>query len=413
MRKNNNIEIMIKPLIISRPCYFDQSPGGECLRAFLGAMENGDKWDMKVYASDRTPLVHPVPDYAKLTHEKRIVQYLAAAVRRILIPDLTWLPGYEWPGWGKGAVREILKDMKKGDLTPDFIHSISFPVTCHWVALKVKKATGLPWVMQYYDPWAENPYRPFKTKWLKRFDWEMERKAAEAADLIIHDNEIIANMWRERYGEEIGRKVVVLPLTVPLPKNEVIPMRYNGNRPLRIVHIGNFMLNRTARPFIIAITRLLQKHPEVRKRLKVVFVGMVTGSDKDLIKMNNLGDIFDLKGTLPASECVKYYQESDMFLAVDGVNKDNFFFPSKTLKYFYFQRPILGISPTGSVLHDELHRSKHAVYDNSDCDGIADFLYKTITDYNAVVNFDRDYWRRFNPQNVVAQYEKMVQLLKC
>ena len=402
---------MIKPLIISRPCCFDQSPTGECLRTFLGSMDN-DEWELKVYASDRKPLIKPVPEYAKLTHEKAIVQYAAAAVRRLLVPDLTWLPGYEWPGWGKGAVKEILKDMKKGDLTPDFIHSISFPVASHWAALQVKKATGLPWVMQFYDPWAENPYRPFKTKWLKKYDWAMERQAVEVADIIIHDNETIADMWRVRYGEEIGRKIFVLPLTGPLPKDEVPPLNYSGERPLTIMHIGNFLLNRTAKPFINAITHLLQNHPEVRNCLKVVFVGMVTESDKELIKINNLSDLFDLKGTLPATECVKYYQKSDLFLAVDGVNKDNFFFPSKILKYFYFQRPILGISPAGSVLHDELHRSRHAVYDCNDIDGIASFLYKAISDYDSVLGFDKNYWHRFEPKNVVSQYKELVRGFK-
>ena len=191
---------MLKPLIINRPCYFDQSPGGECLRAFIMAMDR-DEWAPIVYASDRAPLVELVPENVNLVHEIRKIQYIAAAIRRLLLPDLTWLPGYEWWSWGKATVKDIINDISSGAIKPDYIHSVAFPVASHWAALKVKKATGLPWVMQFYDPWADNPYRPFKSKWLKKRDWAMERECVEAADLIIHNNEAIAQLWRERYGE--------------------------------------------------------------------------------------------------------------------------------------------------------------------------------------------------------------------
>lgn len=401
---------MLSPLFINRPCYFDQSPGGECLRAFLNAMDK-DEWGPMVFASDRTPLVEPVPENIKLIHEKRYVRYVAAAVRRLLLPDLTWLPGYEWWSWGKATVNEIINDISSGAIKPDYIHSVAFSIASHWVALKVKKATGLPWVMQFYDPWADNPYRPFKTKWLKKCDWAMEREAVEAADMIIHDNEAIAQLWRERYGEEIGKKIVVLPLTVPMPNAIVEENTHKRGDVLTISHIGNFMLNRTSQPFIRAVAELLDRHPEYRKRLKVNYIGMVTEPEKELIKMNGLGEVFTLSGSLSAEACVEYYKMSDLFLAIDGVNKDNLFFPSKILKYLYFRRPILGITPEGSVLDGELRHAGHTSIDNNDMESIVEYLERAMTDYESLLNFNQHYWHRFEPQNVVAQYEDLVERL--
>ena len=398
---------MIRPLIINRPYLFEQSSGGECLRAFLNAMDR-DVWNPKVYASDRPPLVDLQQDFICLTHEKRYIRYVAAAIRRLLLPDLTWLPGYEWPAWGKNAVKEILKDIRTEKVQPDYIHSVVYPIASHWVALKVKKATGLPWVMQFYDPWADNPYRPFKTKWLKKRDWAMERECVESADLIIHDNEAIAQLWRERYGEEIGKKIVVLPLTVPIHNTVVGDNTHKSGDILTISHIGNFMLNRTSQPFIRAVAVLLGKHPDYRQKLRVNYIGLVTEPEKELIKMNGLGEVFNLTGSISADACMEYYKMSDLFLAIDGVNKENLFFPSKILKYLYFRRPILGITPNGSVLDRELQQAGHTSIANSDMESIVEYLERAMADYESLLSFDQDYWHRFEPQNVVAQYETMI-----
>lgn len=370
-----------------------------------------DEWAPIVYASDRAPLVKLVPKNVNLVHEIRKIQYIAAAIRRLLLPDLTWLPGYEWWSWGKATVKDIINDISSGAIKPDYIHSVAFPVASHWAALKVKKATGLPWVMQFYDPWADNPYRPFKSKWLKKRDWAMERECVEAADLIIHNNEAIAQLWRERYGEEIGKKIVVLPLTIPMPKAVVEDNTHKSGDILTISHIGNFMLNRTSQPFIRSVAVLLDRHPEYREKLKVNYIGMVTEPEKELIKMNGLSEVFNLTGSISAEACVEYYKKSDLFLAIDGVNKDNLFFPSKILKYLYFRRPILGITPEGSVLDGELRQAGHTSIANSDMESIVAYLERAMADYESLLNFNQDYWHRFEPTNVVEQYKELVESL--
>lgn len=408
--KLNNLDSMLKPLFINRDYLFAHSPNGECLRSFMGGM-NKEEWQPIVFGSDKKPLVSYSEYEYRLTHEKRYVQYLAALVRRILIPDLTWLPGYEWSAWGKEAARRIIKDIKSGAVTPDYIHSISYPVASHWTALKMKRATGLPWVMQLYDPWADNPYRPFRTMYFKKKDVEMEAVAAKEADLIIHTNKKIAGLWRERYGEEISKKIMVLPLTIPIPRVSVSPVAHQPSDPIVISHIGNFMLNRRGVPFIQALSKLLKMHPEYRTKIKVYFVGAVPDEDKIMIEENRLSDIIKLQGILPIEECEQYYQNSDLFLVIDGINPNNIFFPSKILKYFYFQRPILGISPSGSVLDAELRASGHCCFDNNDIDGIAECLNTAVVDYTKLCRFNADYWRLFDPTSVVNSYKEAIMKL--
>ena len=168
------------------------------------------------------------------------------------------------------------------------------------------------------------------------------------------------------------------------------------------------MLNRRAEPFVKALAKLLVLHPEYRSQIKVNFVGTVPDEDKRLIEEENLSDIIKLHGTLPIELCEPFYKESDLFLVIDGINPNNIFFPSKILKYFYFQRPILGISPKGSVLEGELNASHHNCYDNRDINGIAECLNTAMTDYSALCNFNANYWKKFEPSAVVDCYRDAV-----
>jgi hypothetical protein len=108
-----------------------------------------------------------------LTREYKIYKYFAAAIRRIFIPDIINLPDYEWHSWGKHALKTILNLLNKEQF--DYIHSISFPCASHQVALEIKQKTGLPWIAQFYDPWYDNPYRIFKTKYLKKKIWKWNK----------------------------------------------------------------------------------------------------------------------------------------------------------------------------------------------------------------------------------------------
>lgn len=397
---------MLKPLIINRCYLFDQSPGGECLRSFIRSLDI-ENFAPVIYGSDLSPLVNLERESIKLTKEYRFIRYIAAAIRRLLIPDITFLPGYEWYSWGIGAKRTILNDIRQG-ADFDYIHSVSFPCASHMVALEIKKKTGLPWVMQLYDPWADNPYRPFKTNFFKDIDWRQERECVENADVIIHDNQAIADLWKQRYGAEIAKKIVVLPLTIPLPNVEVVYNTCIRDEKLTISHIGNFMLNRTSQPFIHAVSNVLDKYPEFREKITINYVGAVTDVEKDLIYSKGLYDIFNLIGNISAEECVAYYQKSDIFLAIDGENKDNLFFPSKILKYLYFQRPILGITPKGSVLDIELRQSGHTSITNNDLHSIENYLVRAIIDYASLYEFDPNYWNNYLPSNVVKKYSEII-----
>lgn len=393
---------MIRPIVITHGFLISNSSGGQVERVFWENIANKDNYMPTIFCSDKgcRDLMCSNIDI-KLIHEVRFIKYAAAIVRRIL-PDLTFLPDYEYISWGRHTAHEAIKMAKNKRF--DYIHSTSFPSSDHWCALKIKKATGLPWIAQFHDPWYDNPFRRFKTKWLKKRDLEMEKQVVENADVIIHNNEAIKELWRRRYGEEIVMKVVIIPLNVAFKSEDVRvnPKKIEGK--LTITHIGNFYHMRKSSEFIKAISTFVNQYPDMADKVQVFFLGNVVDEDKNLISKLHLNNIFHLLGKVEEELCHYYYRNSDVFLATAGLFNENIFFPSKILKYFYYQRPILGITPKGTVLYHELKKSGHESFEINDESGMVDYLYRAVNDYPALYVFNKDYWKFFSINSVLDSY---------
>lgn len=97
-----------------------------------------------------------------------------------------------------------------------------------------------------------------------------------------------------------------------------------------------------------------------------------------------------------------------MFLIVDIDCSPNLFYPSKILKYFCYQKPILGITTEQSVVRDELKKTGNYPFCYDDIVGISSFLTKAVEDYPSICINDIHYGERFLKDNVINQYSKLV-----
>ena len=77
-------------------------------------------------------------------------------------------------------------------------------------------------------------------------------------------------------------------------------------------------------------------------------------------------------------------------------------------KYYYYQKPILGLINSGSVLSYELAKSRNYPIPKKNHIAIADFLTKAFSDYPNLLNFDHDYWKSFTSNNVVNKYTSII-----
>jgi glycosyltransferase involved in cell wall biosynthesis len=104
-------------------------------------------------------------------------------------------------GWYLPAVREGRRAL--GCHPVDAILSSSFPITAHLVARRLQRATGLPWVADFRDPWSEM----LPPGAARRRAARLERALAnEAAEVVM-----TSPSWARRHAELWGRPVRCVP----------------------------------------------------------------------------------------------------------------------------------------------------------------------------------------------------------
>ena len=88
------------------------------------------------------------------------------------------------------------------------------------------------------------------------------------------------------------------------------------------------------------------------------------------------------------------------------------FFPSKLVDYFYYQRPILGISPKIGVTNQFLTESGNYCYTNDDVQGVCDYLTRIVTNIESIMNYDRNFYKQFLPEEISKAYKTILKELR-
>ena len=393
---------MIRPIIIA-PTYLDPHCAvGQIERHFF---EN---------LSDISPIIVCKPGDSSLVKkcqcvevkENRFFHLLERILRNLGLRDLLQTPDYMRYSWGRRALKRCAEILKHEQIA--YIHTINMPCSSHWVGLKLKRKTGLPWIAQFYDPWRNNPTRRFKFSVLDKFDANLEKAVSSNANLIFHSNQLMIKDWTDAYGEAVSEKMHILPYVT---QAEITGGEKPENSRFTITHIGSFQQFRESSTFIKAVKLMVDQHPETRDKFVVKYVGRVTEPEQELIKSYGLNDSFSFEGYKTEEECFPYFKEADLFLAIDTKHPHNIFFPSKLLKYFFFRKPILGIVQKESVLREELLMSKNFVFDYFDSDNISKFLYEAICDKSAINRNDKTYWKKFSIDEVLPAYQQLIKRL--
>ena len=93
---------------------------------------------------------------------------------------------------------------------------------------------------------------------------------------------------------------------------------------------------------------------------------------------------------------------------IDSPQKRNVFFPSKLVDYFFYQRPILGVSPKLGVTNEFLTTSGNSCFENNDIEGIAGYLQTAISNFPLLLSFDKNYYQHFLPDSINNKYKQIL-----
>jgi glycosyltransferase involved in cell wall biosynthesis len=276
-------------------------------------------------------------------------------------------------GWRRNARRKGLDIIAREQ--PDLIFSSSPPYTPHLIASDLKKATGLPWVVDFRDPWLENhayntaPRLGFIRKWNRK----LETSVLQQADHIVAANPGIRNFAMMKLGEDEQGKFQVItngydvedvrPAIRPLPRFTV---SYYGT-----VYPQGFPME-----LFEGMRELIDADPAFADDFHFRIIGSISPNVRTSVEQILPAANVTVSDYIPHSEMIdQLYEAQGLVVVLNDFVNNHVYAPGKIYEYLPSGNPILGIGPTNGDAAALLAQTQAGVMlDYGDKDGVKQFL---------------------------------------
>lgn len=305
--------------------------------------------------------------------------------KNLLIPDQALL-------WYPRAVAAGLAQLRKRRF--DLIYATGEPYSSYFVAATLSRFSRVPFVIDMRDPWTLETYRnEVRSPLRKAAEKWQERKVLEACSAAVFANRA-SDLYAEAFPELAGKFHYIPNGYDSADFEDVEAKRFDR---FTIVHSGTFLSGyRTADTFLKALRLLLDREPDIEKRLQVAFVGK-TGDELRLVQELSLGSLVRQTGYIAHQESIAYLKGADLLLLVGG--KHNWEETGKVYEYLAANRPILAlVNPEGAAAELLRCYTKAQVVERTDVDRTVEALSAASSDSQRAPNSEDDRW--------IHQYER-------
>ena len=264
--------------------------------------------------------------------KKSIGQRAAMWIRgNLFIPD----PRCLWIG---PSVRFLKKYLKEHPV--DVIVSTGPPHSMHLIAKKLSKATGLPWVADFRDPWTRMFY--FKHlhlgKWALKKHQKLEKAVLDDATTVI----AVSPLVKKEFEEMTSTPVALITNGFDQGDIECAPVCGDGY--FNITHTGLFASDGNPDILWKVLADLCLEDKTFAEKLRIRLAGKTDNEIISSIREAGLaGNLVDL-GYQPHSAAVREQRSSSLLIL--PLRKEPEYkatLPGKLFEYLASERPILGI----------------------------------------------------------------------
>jgi hypothetical protein len=280
-------------------------------------------------------------------------------------PDSKWV----WIGRAARAAQAAASRTKFDGLV-----TFAQPWSDHLVGLRMRRATRLPWVAHFSDPWVDSPYLTLSAA-RREAAQHMEAEVIGEATAVVFVTQETADLVMRKYPGEWRRKVAVVP-------HGFVPRVAHGlaavaprTGPVRLVHAGRFYEGvRTPLPLLRALALMNARQP-LAGTLDVTFVGPhVTAFSRDASALG-LDAVAHFRDRVSNEEATAIAADADALLVIDAPTQGpSPFLPSKLVDYLALRKPLLGLTPVEGASAALLTRLGCAIAPPDDVDAIASAL---------------------------------------
>ena len=255
-----------------------------------------------------------------------------------LVPD-------QYAGWVPFAINGALRYMRKRPVS--VVYSTSSPDSSHVAALLTKRLCGKPWVADFRDPWTERLTFSPPTRLHLRLHRFLEAAVLKNADRVVCTSEEMVRDFLNKYPRLEPQKFFVIT-------NGFDPDDFTGRVALRdeftISHTGILTGRRNVFGFLEGLRLFLERRPDAKSKMKVLFVGPRDRENELKVRKLNLFDVVTFQDALPHRECVRLQRSSHVLLLIEDESpRGALIYPAKVFEYGASGRPVLALVPEGAA----------------------------------------------------------------
>ena len=277
-------------------------------------------------------------------------------------------------GWVRYAV-EAAADVIAREKIGTIIIS-SPPHSSQLIGLELKKRfPTLHWIADLRDPWTDIYFAKelMKGPRAERLDALWEARVMNEADAVVVVGPSMKKSFAARYGEEVGKKITVIPNGFDRMDVERIGKPSTGGDGFRITYVGTMAGSYDPRAFFSAVSAVRSGgHTAIELR----FVGSVSAEVKALAIGEGVDDICTWIAPVPHDEALQEMAAANMLLLVipSGEGEERIL-TGKLFEYLAMNKPILGLGPKSGDAAAIIHAcGAGRMFDRSDRNAMMHWL---------------------------------------
>jgi len=240
--------------------------------------------------------------------------------------------------WIKPSIRFLTEYLKNNHI--DVIISTGPPHSMHLIALGLKKATALPWLADFRDPWTNiDFYQDLRlTRLADRKHRRYELEVLKNADKFV----TVSWNWAKDFQKIYKRNIEVI--TNGFDQDDFPKTGLNLDEKFSIVHIGSMNKDRNPHHLWIAISELITELPTMRDKLEIKLIGSNDFSVLQNINKHGLEPWLTLLKDIPHADVLKHALTAQvLLLALNNTPNVSGIIPGKIFEYIASRRPVLCI----------------------------------------------------------------------
>jgi glycosyltransferase involved in cell wall biosynthesis len=296
-----------------------------------------------MYREKDLTLVKEIPKEAEIqrtfSFEHRILR-----APRLLNLNLKWfyLPDPNI-GWLPFGVSTGSRHVKKEKIS--VIYATSPIWTSLLIGLLLKKKTKKPLVVDFRDPWTDNPFNSCPTKFHERLEKNMEKLVLAKADYVtVATDSIKTNLIRKYPFIKSKIETITNGFDPEDFKNLKINKRTDK---FTITYVGSIYGLLTAKPFLTALKELTEEKKQFKENVEAIFVGNCGKETPRLVGELGLEQNVRFVGYVPHRKGLEFMVNSQallLLITLEG-SKGEGILTGKLFEYLAARKPIIALAP--------------------------------------------------------------------